>query len=85
MKANLGLFDKAIRIAASILIVILLMTIVIPVPGAIFGWIVVAILIITSAISRCPIYGMFGVNTKKNLNDKAHSYYRNQKQFNLYS
>lgn len=83
MKTNLGLFDKAIRIAASILVMVLLMTTIIPMPGAIFGWIVVAVLIITSVTGRCPIYGMFGINTKKNLNDKAHSYYRNQMKSNI--
>jgi hypothetical protein len=82
MKANLGPTDKAIRVIISVLIVILL------VPEVISGFIALLsygsliFLVITSAIGYCPVYKALGINTKKNLNDKAYNHYRNQKQFN---
>lgn len=81
MKPNLGPVDKTIRIIASVIIILLLVMNVLSGILIIPGLVLVVMLITTSAVGHCPIYGVLGLNTKKNLNDKAHSYYRNQKQF----
>ncbi|ODS85682.1 MAG: hypothetical protein ABS46_01850 [Cytophagaceae bacterium SCN 52-12] len=66
MKKNLGLLDKAIRIAAALAIGILYYT------GAISGtWAIVLgalaiVFVITAFISFCPLYLPFGINTFKN-------------------
>lgn len=81
MKPNLGPVDKTIRILASIIVILLFVTNVVSGILIIPAVVLAIILITTSALGHCPFYGVLGLNTKKNLNDKAHSYYRNQKQF----
>lgn len=81
MKANLGLLDKVVRITISVLVIVLFFTGNISQNIFIIGFIAVAILLITSYISYCPIYGACGINTKKKLNDKAYNK-KNQNYFN---
>lgn len=81
MKANLGLLDKVVRITISVLAIVLFFTVNISESLVIISFIVVAILIITSYLSYCPIYGACGINTKKKLNDKAYNK-KNQNYFN---
>ncbi len=63
MKKNMGSLDKVVRVLVAILIGVLYFT------GAIDGTIAIVLLvlggvfIITSAISFCPLYLPFGINT----------------------
>lgn len=81
MKANLGLLDKVVRITISVLVIVLFFTGNISENTVIIGIVVVSILLITSYINYCPIYGLCGINTKKKLNDKAYNK-KNQNYFN---
>ena len=83
MKANIGTHDRIIRIVIAVAMVVLLLV------KFIFGFNVMLVamsiplfLIITSVLSYCPIYNIFGINTKKNLNDKAYNNFK--KQFNYH-
>ncbi|NVO06072.1 MAG: DUF2892 domain-containing protein [Rhodoferax sp.] len=58
MKPNEGTIDRALRVAAGILLLALTFT------GAIgaWGWIGVVPLL-TGAVGFCPLYTVFGINT----------------------
>ena len=65
MKKNMGSHDRIIRIAAAIIIAILYLTNQITgVAGIILG-LVAILLVITSLISICPMYMLFGISTCK--------------------
>jgi len=81
MKANLSLLDRVVRITISVLVIVLFFIGNISQNIFIIGLIVVVILLITSYISYCPVYGACGINTKKKLNDKAYNK-KNQNYFN---
>ncbi len=68
MKANMGVIDKSVRIAAAVIIAILFFTHVISGTVAIILLIIAAIFIVTSFISFCPLYYPFGISTKKKTN-----------------
>jgi len=65
MKKNLGTIDRSIRIIAAAVIAILLLT------GGIAGTIgtllgiVAGVLLLTSAISFCPLYALVKISTRK--------------------
>jgi hypothetical protein len=63
MKKNMGSTDKAIRLLAALVIVVLAYTHVISGTLAIVLIILAAVLVITSIISFCPIYLPFGIST----------------------
>lgn len=69
MKKNMGIVDRSIRIIAAAIIVIMYFANTIP---GVFGMVLVVfsvIFIVTSAISICPLYYIFGIDTcppKKN-------------------
>ena len=65
MKANLGMIDKVVRILAAVAIATLYFTNVITGTTAIVLLIVGVILVLTSLISFCPLYYLFGINTRK--------------------
>lgn len=65
MKQNMGTIDKAIRIAVAILIAILYFTHVLSGTLALVLLIIAGIFIITSFISFCPLYAIFGLSTLK--------------------
>lgn len=65
MKANMGSTDKIIRIAVAALIAILYFTGVISGTVGIVLLVVAAVFVLTSLISFCPLYPIFGMNTKK--------------------
>ena len=63
MKANMGMLDRAVRIAAGLGLVILAMT------GTIGAWGYIGlVLLATSAISFCPLYRVVNFSTR---GDKA--------------
>jgi hypothetical protein len=65
MKKNMGSYDKLIRLAIAIVIIVLYYTGVLPETLGIIGLIVALILTLTSLVSFCPIYALFGMNTCK--------------------
>jgi Protein of unknown function (DUF2892) len=67
MKTNMGSLDKAIRILAAILIVMLYFTNQISGTVAIVLLVIAGIFIVTSFISFCPLYLPFGLSTKRKL------------------
>ena len=66
MKKNMGLIDKVIRIAVAVIMIVL---------GFFLGgfssifsiilFILAVVFILTSFISFCPLYTLFGINTGK--------------------
>jgi multisubunit Na+/H+ antiporter MnhG subunit len=65
MKKNMGNTDKTIRIILAIVAVILYFTNVVTGTWGIVLLIVAAIFILTSFVSFCPLYILFGANTCK--------------------
>ena len=65
MKSNMGTTDKIIRIAAAVLIVILYFTGIISLTVGILLLVIAGVFILTSLISFCPLYTIFGINTCK--------------------
>jgi hypothetical protein len=65
MKANLGTIDKIIRIVVAVLIAILYFTNVITGTLGIILLVLAGVFVLTSLISFCPLYPIFGINTGK--------------------
>jgi hypothetical protein len=65
MKANVGTVDKIIRIALAVLVAILYFTNVISGTLGIILLVLAGVFVLTSLISFCPIWAIFGVNTCK--------------------
>jgi len=65
MKANVGNIDKIIRITLAVLVAILYFTNVISGTLGIILLILAGVLVLTSLVSFCPIWAVFGVNTCK--------------------
>lgn len=68
MHKNMGTTDRILRILAAIAIAILYFTNVIQGPFAIALGILAVILMVTSLIGYCPLYGPFGIKTCKKKN-----------------
>jgi hypothetical protein len=64
MKANIGSFDKLVRILFAAIVVLLYATHVISGALAIILFIVAAILLITVFINFCPVWHFLGISTK---------------------
>jgi hypothetical protein len=65
MKKNMGSADKVIRLLLAALFVILF---IFNVVGGIFGYILLVlavIFVLTSLVSFCPLYAIFGIKTCK--------------------
>jgi len=65
MKKNMGSADKTIRVFIAAIIALLYFTGVITGTLAIVLMILALVFIITSLISFCPLYPLFGINTTK--------------------
>ena len=63
MKKNMGKTDKAIRLIAAAVIAVLLFTKVITGTLVIILFILAVVFVVTSLISFCPLYTLFGINT----------------------
>ena len=64
MKKNMGTVDRALRILAAAVIIVLYFAHVISGTLAIILLVVSGIFILTSFISFCPLYFPFGINTR---------------------
>ena len=63
MKKNIGSLDKVIRILIAVGFALLFFTHVVTGTFGIILLVLAAILLITSFISLCPLYLLFGINT----------------------
>jgi hypothetical protein len=68
MKANIGTFDKVVRILAAVIIIALYFTHQISGTAAIILLLLAGIFIVTSFLSFCPLYWPFGISTRKKEN-----------------
>jgi len=65
MKKNMGSLDKLIRLIIAIVLIVLYYTNVLKDTLGIVALIVALVFTITSLISFCPLYTLFGINTCK--------------------
>ncbi|MBA4321385.1 MAG: DUF2892 domain-containing protein [Odoribacter sp.] len=65
MKQNMGTIDRAIRILAAVVVVVLYFTHIISGTLAIILLILAGVFIVTSIFSFCPLYLPFGLSTRK--------------------
>lgn len=65
MKKNMGTADRIIRLIVAALFVVLYFTKVITGTWGIIILIIAGIFVITSIISFCPLYAIFGIKTTK--------------------
>ncbi|MBW8361207.1 MAG: DUF2892 domain-containing protein [Kaistella sp.] len=63
MKKNMGSTDKIIRILIAVLIAVLFFTNVISGTLGIVLLVLAGVFVLTSLISFCPLYALFGMNT----------------------
>lgn len=63
MKKNMGSVDRMIRLILALVIVILFLSNMITGTLGIVLMVIAAILVLTSLVSFCPLYTLFGVNT----------------------
>jgi len=63
MKTNVGIIDRAVRIMAAFVIIVLYFTHVITGTLAILLLVLAGIFILTGLIRFCPLYLPFGINT----------------------
>lgn len=71
MKKNMGFADRIIRIIAAIAFIILYFTGVMTGTIGIIILAIAAMFIITAALSICPLYSPFGINTGSIKDDKT--------------
>ncbi len=65
MKHNMGKTDRIVRLLVVLVIAALYFMGMLSGTGAIIALVIAAIFALTSAISFCPLYGIFGINTDK--------------------
>jgi hypothetical protein len=70
MKRNMGATDRVVRIIIALVIAGLYYAKVITGTLGVVLLVVAGIFLLTSLISFCPLYGLFGMNTCSNKNEK---------------
>lgn len=63
MKSNVGNNDKAVRISVAILLVALYFTGTLSGILGVIALVVAAVFVVTSLVSFCPLYAIFGMST----------------------
>lgn len=63
MKKNMGSTDKSIRLIIAVILVSLYFSESVTGTWGIVGLVVAAIMVLTSLINFCPLYGVLGINT----------------------
>ena len=66
MKKNMGTTDKTVRLIAALIAVALAATGTITGTLAIIAYVVAAVFVLTSFVSFCPLYRVFGLRTCAN-------------------
>jgi hypothetical protein len=69
MKKNMGSADKMIRTLIAVIIAVLYFSNVITGTAGIVLMVLAAVFLLTSFISFCPLYTIFGISTKKKENN----------------
>lgn len=64
MKRNVGKFDLAIRLIVAATLVLLVLTKVITGAWIAVSAVLMIILVLTGLVGFCPLYGVFGLNTR---------------------
>jgi len=65
MKKNMGKVDKGIRILIALILLIAIYLELVATPWSIVLLVISAVLVLTSFISFCPMYTLFGISTCK--------------------
>ncbi|MBA4850634.1 DUF2892 domain-containing protein [Emticicia sp. BO119] len=60
---NLGKIDRIIRLMVSVVLIVLYYTDVVSGTWGILAMVVASIFVVTSLVSFCPLYTIFGINT----------------------
>jgi len=84
MRNNLGAADKTIRIITALTILVLVFGKVVSVTASLFLFLGTIFLIGTCLAGSCFVYRFLGINTNRNLNDKAGLYKTNQNSLKNY-
>lgn len=63
MKANMGTADKLLRLLAAAVLAILYFTKQLQGTAGIIALVIAGVFVLTSVISFCPLYKLFGINT----------------------
>lgn len=63
MQKNMGITDKTLRLIAAVIAVALAATGMITGIAAIIAYVVAAVFVLTSFVSFCPLYRVFGLRT----------------------
>jgi len=63
MKSNMGSMDRSVRIGVALLAVVLYFTDILTGTLGIVALIVAGVFLLTSVISFCPLYAIFGITT----------------------
>ena len=64
MKKNMGVLDRIIRVSLAVLVAVLYFTNVISGTWAIILGVLSLVLLLTSLVSFCPLYTLFGISTR---------------------
>jgi hypothetical protein len=66
IRKNVGGADRIVRFVAAAVLIGLLVTHSIAAGGKeLLGWVIVAVLLITALDETCPVYILFGINTRR--------------------
>lgn len=65
MKKNMGVVDRIIRVSLAVLVGVLYFTNVISGTWAIILGVLSIVFLLTSLVSFCPLYTIFGISTRK--------------------
>jgi hypothetical protein len=65
MKKNMGSYDKLIRLGLAIVLIVLFYKGVLPQPLGIISLVLALVFTVTSLVSFCPLYTLFGISTCK--------------------
>jgi len=63
MKSNMGSMDRSVRIGIALLAVVLYFTDILTGTLGIVALVVAGVFLLTSVISFCPLYAIFGITT----------------------
>ena len=64
MKKNMNDTDRVLRLVIATVLTMLILGSVIQMPESMLVWLIVAILTCTALTGSCPMYKLFGINTK---------------------
>lgn len=63
MKSNMGSMDRSVRIGIALLAIVLYFTDILTGTLGIVALVVAGVFLLTSVISYCPLYAIFGITT----------------------